>query len=101
MPLSWEESAADRLLATFDEGGIRVAVEFHVDADRRVLGGTAPSRPRLVGKSVVDTRWSGCFAEYRTFDGLRVPTLAEVTWHLPEGPFTYWRGRVTEFRVLR
>jgi len=99
-PLSWEESAPDRLLATFDEGGIRVAVEFHVDADGRVLGGTAPSRPRLVGKSVVETPWSGSFAEYRTFDGLRVPTLAEVSWHLPEGAFTYWRGRVTEFRVL-
>jgi len=30
-----------------------------------------------------------------------VPTAAEVTWHLPEGLFTYWRGRVIEFRVLR
>jgi hypothetical protein len=49
----------------------------------------------------VDTAWSGAFGEYRTFDGLRVPTVAEVTWHLPEGPFTYWRGRVAEFRVLR
>jgi hypothetical protein len=35
------------------------------------------------------------------FDRIRVPTLAEVTWHLPEGPFTYWRGRIKEFRVLR
>jgi hypothetical protein len=49
----------------------------------------------------VGTAWSGAFAEYRTFDGLRVSTVAEVTWHLSEGPFTYWRGRVVEFRVLR
>jgi hypothetical protein len=30
-----------------------------------------------------------------------VPTLAEVAWHLPEGPSTYRRGRVIDFRVLR
>lgn len=32
---------------------------------------------------------------------VRVPTSPEVTWHLPEGPFTYWRGRVTVFKVIR
>lgn len=31
--------------------------------------------------------------------GLRVPTTAEVAWELPEGPFTYFRGRVTALQV--
>jgi hypothetical protein len=72
-----------------------------VDADGRELAVTAPNRPRLVGKSVVDTAWSGRVSEYQTFGRLRVPTVAEATWHLPEGPFTYWRGRVTDFKTLR
>jgi len=97
---AWEATAADKLRATFYDGRTRATVEFEVDAEGRVLGGTAASRPRVVGKSVVDTAWSGAFGEYRMFDGLRVPTTAEATWHLPEGPFTYWRGRVVEFRVL-
>jgi hypothetical protein len=55
----------------------------------------------LVGKTVVNTPWSGVFSEHREFDGIQVPAYAEVTWHLPEGPFTYWRGHVTEFRLVR
>ncbi len=31
--------------------------------------------------------------------GLRVPTRAEVRWELPEGPFTYWLGRITSLDV--
>jgi hypothetical protein len=98
---TWEAAAADKLRATFDDGRTQATVEFEVDSEGRVLGGAASSRPRVVGKSVVDTAWSGAFAEYKMFERLRVPTLAEATWHLPEGPFTYWRGRITEFRVLR
>ena len=98
---NWDARDADKLRATFDDGRTRATVEFEVDAEGRMLGVTASSRPRVVGKSVVDTAWSGAFAEYRIFDRLRVPTRAEVTWHLPEGPFTYWRGRVIDFRVLR
>jgi hypothetical protein len=98
---AWEATAADKLRATFDDGKTRATFEFEVDAAGRVLGGTAESRPRVVGKSVVDTAWSGAFREHQMLDGLRVPTAAEATWHLPEGPFTYWRGRVLELRVLR
>jgi hypothetical protein len=54
-----------------------------------VLAGAATVRPRLLGKSVVETDWSGTFGEYRMFDRVRVPTIAEVTWHLREGSFTY------------
>ena len=59
------------------------------------------ARPRIAGKEVFHNAWSGTFGEYREFDGVRVPTTAEVTWHLPEGPFTYFRGRVTEFKLIR
>jgi hypothetical protein len=67
-----------------------------------VLGGKA-NRPLTEEKSVVEMQWSGAFNEYRLFDRghrVRIPTIAEVAWHMPEGPFTYWRGRVIEFSVL-
>ena len=99
--LTFEAPSDNRLRATFDDGKTQGTVEFHVDGYGRVLGATVPNRPRLVGKKVVDTAWSGAFSDYQMFEGVRVPTSAEVTWHLPEGPFTYWRGRVTEFRLIR
>jgi hypothetical protein len=98
---TWETMETDKLRVTFDDGGTHTAIEFEVDSEGHVLGGSASSRPRMAGKAVVETPWSGRFGEYRMFDCIRVPTLAEVTWHLPEGPFTYWRGRIREFRVLR
>lgn len=31
-----------------------------------------------------------------TTGGICVPTRAEVGWELPDGPFVYWRGTVTD-----
>jgi len=98
--LSWELVAADKVRGTFNDQTTRAAVDFLVDDDGQVLGG-ASHRPRMVGESVVETAWSGSFRNYKMFEGLRVPTSAEASWHLPDGPFPYWRGRVVEFRVLR
>jgi hypothetical protein len=99
--LAFTSVSPDRLRGSFDDGRTRACVEFDVARDGSVTGVSTPSRPRLVGKEVVHNRWSGAFGEYRTFSGIRVPTAAEVTWHLPEGTFTYWKGRVTEFGLIR
>jgi len=98
-PFEWAAHGPGRLGAVFDDGRTRVAVEFEVDGEGRVVGVTAAARPRSAGNAVIETPWAGRFSEYREFDGVRLPTVAEVSWILPEGPFTYWRGRVTEFRV--
>ena len=98
--LTWETVATNKLRAAFDDGSTQAAVEFDIDDEGHVLGGGAAARPRTVGKSMVETAWSGTLGEYRMFDQVRVPTIAEVTWHLREGPFTYWRCRVTDFRAL-
>jgi hypothetical protein len=97
--ITWEAIGPDKLRAAFDDGCTQAAVEFDIDREGHVLGGSAASRPRVVRKQVVETPWSGQFDEYRIFDRVRVPTVAEVSWLLPDGPFTYWRGRITEFRI--
>lgn len=99
--LVWEALGPNELRASFNDGNTRAAVDFEVDGDGRVLRASALSRPRVVGNTVVETPWSGAFREYKTFEGLRVPTVAEVNWRLPEGLFPYWRGRVVDFRILR
>jgi hypothetical protein len=35
------------------------------------------------------------------WEGLRVPSRNEVTWHLPERPFVYYRGEITSLVVQR
>ena len=77
----------------------RVAVQLHFDAAGDIVGMSTDARPRMVGKQVVDTPWSGVFGEYREFNGVRLPTTGEVSWLLSDGPFTYFRGRVTGWSV--
>lgn len=99
--LQWAVIEPGKLRATFDDGRTQTAIEFDVDGEGQVQGAAAHSRPRIAGGSVVETAWSGAFHQYKMFDGVRVPTMAEVAWHPPEGSFTYWRAHITDFRVLR
>lgn len=58
-------------------------------------------RPRLVGKQSVLTPWRGSYLEFREWEGLRVASRLEVSWQLPEGPFTYFRSELTTLAALR
>lgn len=99
--LTWESAGDSRLRVGFDNAQTRASVLFEVDAKGEVRSAFAPDRPRIIGAAAIETPWSGLFGDYRTFNGCRAPTVAEALWSLPEGPFTYWRGRVTDFRVYR
>ena len=97
--VTFTAAGENALLAAFEDGRTRAEVEFAIDGEGRVAGGSA-IRPRADGKRIVDTKWSGSFGDYRRFGRTRVPTTAEVAWILPEGRFAYWRGRVTAFPEL-
>ena len=99
--LAWSAPSPQTLRATFDDGRTRCYVDLEVDAEGRVLSAAAPDRPRGMGKTSVATPWRGTFAEYKSLDGFRVPTQAEVAWVLPDGPFTYFRGVLSDFRIAR
>ncbi len=97
--VTWEAAGVGALRATFDDGQTKATAVLEIDGEGRVLGGSA-DRPRLDGKSIVETKWSGAFGDYRTFGRVRIPTSAEVAWLLPDAPFKYWRGRVVAFPEL-
>jgi hypothetical protein len=80
--------------------GVRVAVLFRFDADGDICRMSAGARGRMVGKETVPTPWSGTYTDYESFDGVRVPTKAELAWLLPGGPFTYFRSRLHSFEAL-
>jgi hypothetical protein len=95
--LEWravDESTAE---VTTLAGGERVIALLHFDDAGDIVAASAEARPRMVGKQVVDTPLRGLYGEYREFDGARLPTTAEVSWLLPDGPFAYFRCRITEW----
>jgi hypothetical protein len=52
-------------------------------------------RLRLTGKKFHLTAWSAACSDFCDWEGMRVPSRMQVTWHLPEGPFTYFRSEIT------
>lgn len=42
--------------------------------------------------------WEGVCSAYKKYGELRVPSHGEVSWHLPEGKFVYWRGDFVNVR---
>ncbi len=98
--VAWQATPAGVLSAAFDDGRTQVSLEFELNEKERTVSARAPHRPRIVGKESIPTPWSGTFSDYRMFGGIFVPTQAEVAWNLPEGPFVYWRCRVTDFRTF-
>lgn len=77
--------------------GKRVVALLHFGASGDIVAASAEARPRMVGNQVIDTPFRGLYGDYQELDGVRLPTTAEVSWLMPEGPFTYFRGRITEW----
>jgi hypothetical protein len=97
--LEWRELDSAIVEVATRVASARVAVRLHFDAAGDVLGAAADARPRQVGKTTVDTPFSGRFGEPQVVGGLRVPTTGEVAWEQPDGPFTYFRGRLTGLEI--
>jgi uncharacterized protein DUF6544 len=93
--LEWRDVDQSTVEVATLVGRERVAVLLRFDSAGDIVAASAEARPRVVGKRVIDTPWSGAFGNYREFDGVRLPSSAEVWWLLPNGPFTYFRGTVT------
>jgi len=74
-----------------------VAVRLRFN-DAGEVAQTFAERPRAEAGNVA-TPWVGEFHDYREVGGARVPTRGEVRWELPEGPFTYWRGKITSLEL--
>jgi hypothetical protein len=75
------------------------AVYLYISAEGRPLVCRA-DRPRLVGTQTVLTPWSGLYAAFREWKGMRVASRVEISWTLPEGEFTYHHSEVRVIEKL-
>lgn len=97
--LAWRVAGDDAVDVRTGVGGAEVAVRLHFDVAGDVVASSA-RRPRETGGETRETPWGGRFGEYAVVGGVRLPTRAEVSWELPEGRFTYFRGVVTGLEAL-
>lgn len=90
----WRSLDRDHAIATLRDGPLVVALQFSFNERGAVTEVFSPGRYRSVAGDYVATPWLVRCWDYVEIDGFRVPARAEVSWVLPDGLFTYWRGRV-------
>jgi hypothetical protein len=93
--VSWEAIDAHSARASLRTAGSPVRAIFEVDRDGRIVQLHAERFRDLGGGRSVLTPWSGRYSDYAEFGGFRVPSSVEVTWDLPDGPFSYARFNLT------
>lgn len=93
--MRWEPIDAHSARATLLDEGLPVSLVFEFDGEGKISGmhgeryyDAGDGKPKLAP-------WFGRARDYREFDGVRVPTTAEVGWMLQGKEFIYARFRVT------
>lgn len=93
--LTW--TAIDDVSArvTLVDGATTVSLDVTFGGDG-LVDRVSTIRDRDVDGVGIPTRWTVTNSRYERVAGVRIPTHGEVTWDLPEGPFTYWRGHFVD-----
>lgn len=89
--LRFQELSDTVRISACDDSSSYVDLIFNSDCD--IVGVKTLTRYR----DQEQQPWEGRFADYKVFEGVRLPTFGEVWWDTPDGPFVYWRGNVTAF----
>lgn len=94
--LEWRQLDDETVEVATRVQGARPAVELLFDRSGDVTGARCEARPFPRGRGYVPMPWAGSFTDHAVLGGVRVPTRGEVRWELPDGPWTYWRGEITQ-----
>lgn len=98
--LRWTAINDTSARATLTDRGISAVVVFHFGPDGRITGISA-ERYRSAGGAQLLTPWVGEFSQYERVAGMMIPRRGEIAWELPQGRFTYWRGRIVAVKYER
>lgn len=93
--VEWSPVDAHSARATLTDRGLSVTLTFTFTSDGDVAEIYSPDRFREVNGRYEPTPWRVRALGYEQHHGIRIMSPAEVEWILPEGPLTYWRGRIT------
>ncbi len=97
--ITWEEADSLTARAVFHDGEISVSGIFRFNDAGEFIRFESNDRPFEMSSGVYELKpFSIDLGEYHETDGLRIPGRVQATWHLEEGDFTYWNGRITGLR---
>ncbi len=94
--LIWTPMDGDNARATLTDVGTTVSLEFRFNDIGEVTSVYTSGRPQAVGGRYELMPWGGQHRAYEAKNGMWIPTEGEVEWHLPDGAFPVWKGKIVE-----
>lgn len=89
--VTWTPEDHDSARASISDGPVTADCLFRFERDRVVVRARryreAPPYARIP--------WSAVVSRFLSYGKVQLPSRAHVTWHLPEGDFTYFQATVT------
>jgi hypothetical protein len=90
--LTWQAVDDSTARATVTDGSVSASADFHLAATGELRSMSALRYRDVNGRGVL-TQFEGVYHGFERHEGLMIPSSAEVAWLLPEGRFSYWRGK--------
>jgi hypothetical protein len=96
--ITWETMDAGQVKATFNNGHITVSAILTFDDEGKLVNFLSFDRFETDGKTYTNNPWETPVTEYRTINGYRLPSKADVIYQRPEGNFCYLEFRLEEIK---
>jgi len=93
--LTWSEAGETVFEVRSSAGDQKVMVRFEISDQGDVIRAWSPSRPYDVPGGYAEAPWYYEFSDHREFGGVRIPAAAVATFEKSDGPWEYFRGRIT------
>ncbi|REL37731.1 hypothetical protein DYD21_08085 [Rhodohalobacter sp. SW132] len=97
--ITWEPIDEHTAGATLHHGDITVSGIFRFNEAGEFIRFESSDRPYEISSGVYEPKpFSIDLEEYHEADGLKIAGRVYATWHLEDGDFIYWDGKITGLR---
>jgi len=93
--LTWTDAGETAFEVRSTAGDREVMVRFDINDQGDVIRASSPSRPYDVPDGFAEAPWYYEFNDHQDYNGVRIPAAAVATYDKEEGPWEYFRGRIT------
>ena len=93
--LKWTDEGEFAFLVQTSASDQEVSVRFEINDQGEIIRAYSPSRPYDVTDGYETAPWHYAFSEHREVKGWHIPTAAIATFEKEDGPWEYFRGKIT------
>ena len=92
--LEWRDTGAVTFDMQIQVGDQGIAVRFTLDQEDQIIRASS-TRYYDVPDGFVPAPWHHDFSDHPVYNSVRIPASAIATYDKSDGPWVYWRGKIT------